>query len=309
MRSIEEIGRILALQFDLPSTPSFRKHPQFGRNAIYLALVNHEVRWFIKAQAPSACGEAAIAQAVAPLDLNQPPVLLLPAEGLAVYPYIDPLATLEDMARAEPKSALVALVMLARKCVQLETISPPAGLPIRRSLISFPLPALEQVLDISPATQVLIQRIQASGLAPRLDTAPGPEPVFSHGDIKLDNIIMVGGQPRLIDWEAACWSAPGSDCAALAAIALQAVIRADPSRPETAVPFEPGFAAAALIARTYLDRQSRSGVSSQRFAQLVATQLIHRAVNEAMHKRELSERDQLLIDLAADITANGIVDR
>lgn len=309
MRSIAEIGRILALHFCLPSTPGFKKHPQFGRNAIYLGQVDQEIRWFIKAQAPSSCGEAAIAQSVDHLGLNLAPLLLLPYEGLALYPYIEPHATLEDMARDEPESALLALVMLARKCTDLEAVSPPPGLPVRRSLISFPVPGLEQVLDISPATQRLIRKIQASGLAPRLDTDPGPEPVFSHGDIKLDNIIMVDGLPRLIDWESACWSAPGSDCAALAAIALQVVIRADPSRPKTALPFEPGFAAAALIARTYLDRQCRSPVSGQRFAQLVATQLIHRAINEAMHKRELTERDHLLVDLAIDISANGIVDR
>ncbi|MDO9053087.1 MAG: aminoglycoside phosphotransferase family protein [Gallionella sp.] len=305
-----QLGGVLAAELGLPGSLTFKRHPQSGRNRIYIVHATGGRRLFVKIHPAGEGNEATVNDAIAPLELGIPPLLTLPDFGLTVFEYIDPLPTLEDVARERPKAALVALSMLGERVACIEDIAVPPSVRRTQPLFDFPFPHVNQVIDISTAAQQFLTEIQEIGLAAMLDTMPSKRLVLGHGDIKLDNLVLSEGQPFLIDWEAATLVPPGTDCAALAGLALTVIARSDPSLPEIeSANFDSGFAAARLLAEIYFRRRSSDAVTARRFEQLVASFLIQRVLSECMYKQRPGRVDRLMVKIAQQILSQGLLHR
>ena len=287
-------------------------HPRHGRNRLYVVtgsdcsiLVKQDNLRSLQSReclAYHLLGETAF---------TQPPIFSVPELHLTAFRLDADCVTLEDLARTNLRLTLRLLEELAVHALALYDLEPVPALPPHRTMIDYPLPWLDQVQDTSASFRSLLIEAQKRDLLKRC-VYEGPSQLhFSHGDLKLDNILLSEGRPRLIDFECCCTAPLGYDTAGLVGLMLIATMREHFAREsdETASDFRPAFAHAASVLRAF-----DAFVSARKWEppadpdqdRMLARFLIERALSEAMHRAVFTSSDGIYLDLAVAVLNHGL---
>lgn len=285
---------------------SLRLHPQSGRNRLLLATSQtNGSQYFVKLQPFGQATEAEAISAVSGSPIVLRPLVACAAKGITVYPYLPQARDLNEVVKSEPRAVLAALALLARDLPLLERVEPPASLKERRLQFDLPYPQLGQILDCSQACLAVVEQVQNGQLRHAFDMPETSSPVFSHGDIKLDNVLLEDDRIWLIDWEAAALAPAGTDSATLAATAIIAIVRsAGSSASEDRPSLAQGIAAAQFIKACYGRVGSPEGLS--RFDSLLVRGIVQRVLGECSYKSAPHASDWLLLEIAEDISRHGL---
>ena len=166
-------------------------HPRHGRNRLYVVtgsdcsiLVKQDNLRSLQSReclAYHLLGETAF---------TQPPIFSVPELHLTAFRLDADCVTLEDLARTNLRLTLRLLEELAVHALALYDLEPVPALPPHRTMIDYPLPWLDQVQDTSASFRSLLIEAQKRDLLKRC-VYEGPSQLhFSHGDLKLDNILL-----------------------------------------------------------------------------------------------------------------------
>ncbi len=289
-------------------------HPQNGRNRLYVAELLEGGRVLAKRGNPGAprCGECFAYAALGDSAFTLKPVALLPELRLCLLPYHDGADTLEHVALKDLATCLGHISKLAIEALALQDIVPPDGFAPPSGLIEMPRPRPDQLDDVSDAFRELLREAAAAGLLEGCTLPSGLRTVLAHGDIKLDNVLIVDASPVLIDFESVCRAPLGFDSAGFVALSLIAVIRVRRSADELErekSDFRAAFRNALPILtalRAFAGAREWRAPDDREFSSMVAWHLLHRALSEAMHRRRATEGERLCLGLARAILANGL---
>lgn len=177
------------------------EHPRSGRNRIFRVQDPAGGRWLAKQCLTFPRAEARFyAGPATELDFALDALLVDADRELVVLPELGEFREALDPEEAVP--------LLAPVLARLHRIHQCSADPVPASARS-PFPTMDPVdvrlwEDSTPAARELIRRVQSSpGLSDALRLAaesPGTT-AFIHGDLKVDNVLLVQDQLRVVDWE------------------------------------------------------------------------------------------------------------
>lgn len=258
------------------------------------------------------CKECFAYAALGGRDFVLAPVALLPALHLCLLPYDPGAETLEHLAVRDLFACLDHITDLAIAALDLQDVELPGDLRGPPGLIDLPRPRPDQLEDVSDAFLELLADARAAGLTEECTLPESLRPVLSHGDIKLDNVLVSGDRPVLIDFESLCKAPVGFDAAGFVAMLLIAVIRVRRSPDELErdkADFRSAFRRALPITAALSSYAAGRGwrpPGDEEFSRMVAWHLLHRALSEAMHRRRATDGGKLSLRLARAILSNGL---
>ncbi len=202
-----------------------RRHSQSGRNRLYVCDEQAGPKWLVKQVGPRAdsdtSGELWFYRTYSKLYPFTPqPVLVDPRKRVVVVEYLNDAISIQDLLSRDPNRALQKLAEAAEPLAALHTLSVPQAASSRGSDV---FPELDPVLfDLwarsgGPAREIVTSLQQRPRLAEAYRRArAGEEPMaVIHGDIKPDNILVIGDRLCLIDWEMAGVGPVGWDLGAI----------------------------------------------------------------------------------------------
>jgi hypothetical protein len=282
-------------------------HPQSGRNTLYLLHGNDGRSWLAKIDG----GQGESLECLAHLALGatafaKSPILVVAPARLCLFEFEHDAQTLEGVARSDLHQALEMILDLGTRALPMMRTPAPSQLLPRRALIDFPIPHAHQVLDASRGFLEVVRAAQDANLLSRIRFNSNSQMYFSHGDIKLDNILCSFAGPLLIDFDACCLAPAGADTAAFVGCMLVATIRAR----QTIADFRPALLHAAILLsrlRADLIAHDNPSIADADFDMMLAVYLIERALSEAHGRHTASPTDLLLIELARAIVEHGLL--
>jgi hypothetical protein len=286
-------------------------HPLSGRNRLCIARAMDGSQFFVK-QSNLAGHVHLAAGKIGTNDFSVAPLAVSSSGRTAVYRYFPDAANLEEVAARDLDSTLRALLELGFRSMHFYSLEPSADLPGAASLVDYPFPTPAQVLDCSGGFRQILIEAQGRGLLERAAPAETPSLRLSHGDLKLDNILLLGARPALIDFELCCLAPVGSDTAGYVALMFVAGMRAGmfglegaamASRLATPVRMAEGLWRGL---KAYADLHSIDAPSPAEFDRMIARHLIERALTEAAPRRQMIDSDRLLLDLADLFLVRGL---
>lgn len=180
-------------------------HPQSGRNRLYLAKISGRDFAYIKQPnfAPGFVGECAAYRLLDKLDFVIRPLLNLDKLEILILPAIEGSRDLDHISRTDSLAAISALSLMGQHLNKLSELEYSQYYPERRQFISLPIPLIQQVSSTNFAIQSIVRHIQSENLITEeeVDLIRCMPTTLSHGDLKLDNILLSGKNIFLIDWE------------------------------------------------------------------------------------------------------------
>lgn len=249
-------------------------------------------------------GEAFAYEAIAGMPGLIEGVRSIAAHDISVVPFLPDAATLRDavlnglqdfFAPIHSMAASLGVLDVRRELVD--------RVPRRAVPFCFPVPECSQVLDCNVPLEELFRTIQEGGIVSQeaVDLVDDLPLAPTHGDIKLDNVLLQGGDVFLIDWELFSSGPAGWSIASCVGMVFFAATIA--SKEETPS-FSQMFAAAQKIFREYaelLDRHGLSSPSIPSFATMVQLYMLEQVASGLMFKRQLDPLDRAVIEVVKHI--------
>ncbi len=308
------VARIVQHALSLPSPIRIGRHPQSGRNKLYVLRAPAGRAFLAKIDAlySETSMECAAHLAIGVQDFVAAPLLVLARAHLCTFELAPDAYDLEVSARADFLSTLEHLLSVGAKSLALMHVAVPTVAPRYQSLIDFPLPKTSQIVDASEGFRQTLRDAQQMNLLERARPQADYPTCFSHGDIKLSNIVEDRGRPMLIDFEACCESSVGADAAGFVGLMFVACIRARSSHlaaNQALADFRISLHYALELLdsyHAYLDRTGLVAPPDDEFDRMVARYLIERALSESFFRIRQTQSEQLMLEIASSILSHGL---
>lgn len=256
-------------------------------------------------------GEASAYEAISDLPGLIQGIRPLATHDIAVIPFLPDAVSLKD-AIAEGWTDFCATIRQVATCL--------AALDVRRALprlssraapFDFPYPECSQVLDCSAAMEELFAIVQdralvaaeSVGAVDALPSAP------THGDVKLDNILLQGADVFLVDWELFSSAPAGWSIASCVGMLFFALAAAPEGAGAKAPAFSDLFEAAGAIYCDYVELLEHHVLPSpdvEAFSTMVQLYMLEQIASGAMFKRKLDPIDLALIEVVERINRNRL---
>jgi hypothetical protein len=256
----------------------------------------------------SACnegpGEASAYEAIAGMPGLIDGVQSIASHDISVIPFLPDAVTLRDVVLNGQADFFepIRLVAASLGAVDLRR-DLLAQFPARSAPFSFPEPECRQVLDCNPALEELFRIVQDGNVVSReaveavddLPLAP------THGDVKLDNVLLHGTHVVLIDWELFSRAPAGwSIASCVGMLFFAAAITPNDKTP----PLRDVFEAAHDVYRCYasmLDREGLPAPAVESFSTMVQVYMLEQIASGAMFKAQLDALDLALLEIVKRI--------
>ena len=284
-----------------------RQHPRTGRNTIFSCAISADEELIAKIDGldQRRSGEIYAYRKLAGSALILPPVYVNDAAHLCVFKGRSGDQAAEILARENPADCLIAIMALALKTLSLGATRCDELDIVTDYLVDWPYPKLSQIIDCGPGFASALKMIQDMGLHHAVPCQGIYPAVFSHGDVKLNNILVRDGTAHLIDFELCCRSYPMRDIGALAGCILQIPIehrRALADGSVSGLAFTDALACVDALMRlavAHCDTHFPDCALGERhFYGSIVHFLLIRTLSEILQRGEMVDADRLTIDLA-----------
>lgn len=249
-------------------------------------------------------GEACAYEAITGMPGLIEGVRSITAHDVSVIPFLPDAATLRDAVLNGLQGFFEPIFSVAASLGALDVHRVLVDrVPKRAVPFCFPEPDCSQVLDCNAPLEELFRTIQEGGIVSQeaVDLVDDLPLAPTHGDTKLDNVLLQGSDVFIIDWELLSSAPAGWSIASCVGMVFFAATIA--SKEETPS-FSQMFEAAQKIFREYselLDRHGLSSPSIPSFATMVQLYMLEQVASGLMFKRQLDPLDRAVIEIVKHI--------